>query len=135
MTRGRAAPKPGEACPCGAGLFARCCAPLLARTASADSARQLMRSRYTAYVLGDAAYLLDSWHPETRPRALDLAAGPERWIGLTIRAARPLSPTTAEVEFIARYRVGGRARRLHETSRFECLDGRWYYRDGILHEG
>ena len=94
-----------------------------------------MRSRYTAYTLLDEAYLLETWHPSTRPPPPLFPAGtPPKWIGLVVRAHRWLDATHAEVEFIARYRVGGRADRLHETSRFVLEDGRWLYVDGDMHE-
>ena len=94
-----------------------------------------MRSRYSAFVLGDAAYLLASWHPDTRPAELDLDAPPAtRWLGLKVVAHAPADEAHATVEFVARYKVGGRAHRLHETSRFERIDGRWLYCDGELHE-
>ena len=91
-----------------------------------------MRSRYSAYTLGLTDYLLATWHSDTRPAHLDLSdAGRTRWLGLEVRAHRPLDADHATVEFVARYRVGGApAVRLHEISRFERLDGRWYYRDG-----
>ena len=119
-------------CPCESGQsYARCCGPLLAGEAAAASAEALMRSRYTAFALRDAAYLLASWHPGTRPATLALdESPPPKWIGLQIRAHRTLDADHAEVEFLARYRVGGRAQRLHETSRFVREDGRWYYVDG-----
>lgn len=86
-----------------------------------------MRSRYTAYVLGRGDYLLATWHPDTRPSQLDLERG-VKWLGLEVRDHQPLDDTHAEVEFVARYRVGGRAVRLHERSRFTReADGRWYY--------
>ncbi len=88
-----------------------------------------MRSRYSAYVLGLESYLLSTWHASTRPATLDLDEGP-RWLGLEVRRHEPLDATHAIVEFIARYRHGGRAHRLHETSRFLREDGRWYYVDG-----
>lgn len=94
-----------------------------------------MRSRYTAFVLRDEAWLLATWHSSTRPATLDLAAEPvPKWIGLDVRRHRPTGTDSAEVEFLARYRVGGRAHRLHETSRFVREDGRWYYVEGTLHE-
>jgi SEC-C motif-containing protein len=93
-----------------------------------------MRSRYSAYCLGLSDYLLATWHPSTRPATLDLTAPPvPRWIGLTVRRHGPAGPDAAEVEFVARYRVAGRAHRLHETSRFLREDGRWYYVDGLIH--
>ena len=92
-----------------------------------------MRSRYSAYVLGDEAYLLATWHPDTRPTALDLAtAPPPRWLGLQVKSHRTLNAEHATVEFVARYKINGRAHRLHEISRFEKLAGRWVYRDGDL---
>lgn len=93
-----------------------------------------MRSRYSAYCLGLGDYLLATWHPSTRPADLDLDTPPvPRWIGLSLRGQRRAGPDSAEVEFVARYRVGGRAHRLHETSRFVREGGRWYYVDGDLH--
>lgn len=94
-----------------------------------------MRSRYVAYSLGDAAYLLATWHPRTRPETLDLETQPRvKWIGLEIRAHRQLDDDHAEVEFIARYRINGRAQRLHETSRFVRENGSWYYVDGDIRD-
>jgi len=88
-----------------------------------------MRSRYSAYVLRLEAYLLATWHPSTRPSTLDVDDDP-RWLGLDVRRHESLDANHALVEFVARYRIGGRAERLHETSRFIREDGRWYYVDG-----
>jgi len=91
-----------------------------------------MRSRYSAYVLGREDYLLATWHASTRPAALDLAAGPPaKWLGLDVKA-RTETADTATVEFVARCRIGGRAQRLHEISRFVREDGRWYYIEGVI---
>lgn len=87
-----------------------------------------MRSRYAAYVLGLADYLLATWHASTRPDALDDDA--VRWLGLEVKRHEPAGDDAAIVEFVARYRAGGRGHRLHETSRFRREDGRWYYVDG-----
>jgi SEC-C motif-containing protein len=93
-----------------------------------------MRSRYSAYCLGLADYLLATWQPSTRPAELDLATPPvPRWIGLKVLHHRTTGPENAEVEFVARYRIGGRAHRLHETSRFVREEGRWLYVDGDIH--
>lgn len=89
-----------------------------------------MRSRYSAYVLRLEPYLLATWHASTRPASLDLAADATRWLGLEVRRHDALSPDRAVVEFVARYRIGGRGQRLHETSRFVREDGRWFYVDG-----
>ncbi|MEY4748149.1 MAG: hypothetical protein RIQ60_363 [Pseudomonadota bacterium] len=92
-----------------------------------------MRSRYSAYVLGLHDYLLATWHASTRPAALDLPEAGLRWLGLEVRRAASVGDREAQVEFVARSKVGGRAHRLHETSRFVLEGGRWYYVDGDLH--
>lgn len=95
-----------------------------------------MRSRYSAYALGLSAYLIETWHASTRPATLDLAEMPGQrtiWLGLSVNNHRVIDERHAEVEFIARYRVGGgRASRLHERSRFVREDGRWFYLDGQM---
>ena len=91
-----------------------------------------MRSRYSAFVLEDADYLLATWHPDTRPGELSFEPG-TRWLGLEVREQLVLDADHAEVEFIARHRAaGGRALRLHERSRFVREQGRWYYVDGDI---
>jgi SEC-C motif-containing protein len=125
-------PKPPP-CPCSPDrLYAACCGPIHLGTRAAPTAEALMRSRYSAYVLGLADYLAHSWHPRTRPAdlALDATLG-MRWLGLDVKRHVDHGDGTAEVEFVARYRVGGApARRMHEASRFERMDGRWVYVDG-----
>ena len=94
-----------------------------------------MRSRYCAYVRGNADYLLATWHPTTRPAQLTLdGEPPARWLGLQVRRYAVTDTDTAVVEFVARYRIGNRAQRLHETSRFVREGGRWYYLDGEFPE-
>lgn len=90
-----------------------------------------MRSRYTAFVLLNEDYLLATWHPDTRPSRVRLDER-QRWLGLKVRAtaAGGEADTTGTVEFVARFKIDGRGTRLHEVSRFERLQGRWYYRDG-----
>lgn len=88
-----------------------------------------MRSRYTAFVrrLGD--YILATWHPSMRPPSIEFDPA-QKWLGLKIVEAKQTGDT-AEVEFIARFRIGGAsAARLHERSRFVREDGRWLYLDG-----
>ena len=118
-------------CPCGSGLaYAACCGRYHAGDPAPD-AEALMRSRYCAYVLGLESYLLATWHPTTRPAGLGLAATPGvRWLGLAVKRQAATGTDTACVEFVARFRTGGRAERLHETSRFVREDSRWYYVDG-----
>lgn len=119
-------------CPCGSGRpFDDCCGPLLRGARAAPDAEALMRSRYTAFALGETAWLLATWHPDTRPATLDLDEEPRtKWIGLQVQACRSLDADHAEVDFVARYRIGGRAHRLQESSRFVREQGRWYYLDG-----
>jgi SEC-C motif-containing protein len=123
---------PHHPCPCGYGPdYAHCCQPLH-QGAIATTAEALMRSRYSAYVLGCEDYLLASWHASTRPAALGLAdqQPPPRWLGLSVKRHESHGDS-AVVEFIARLRVGGgSAQRMHEVSRFVREDGRWYYVDG-----
>lgn len=88
-----------------------------------------MRSRYCAFVLRNAPYLLSTWHLSTRPQSVDFEPQ-QKWLKLEI-ARSAASENTAEVEFIARFRIaGGSARRHHEISRFIREDGRWLYVDG-----
>ena len=88
-----------------------------------------MRSRYSAFVLGRLDYLLATWHSSTRPAELTLDPA-AKWLGLEVRSHRIIDADHAEVEFVARYREGGRAVRLHERSRFVREAGRWCYVDG-----
>ena len=90
-----------------------------------------MRSRYSAYVVGELDYLLATWHASTAPGDLEL--GPVKWLGLEVRHAAE-SGDAGVVEFVARCKVNGRAERMHETSRFVRQDGRWYYIDGQVSE-
>ena len=89
-----------------------------------------MRSRYSAYVLDSRDYLLHTWHASTRPAALRAPERGQRWLGLEVKRHVVLDETNALVEFVARSKLGGRARRLHEVSRFVCENGRWFYVDG-----
>lgn len=144
-------------CPCGLpSITAQCCGRYHAGD-PAPTAETLMRSRYSAYVLGLNDYLLATWHETTRPTTLDLDELP-KWIGLTVKqhlqkkidnatlaqteikpAPEPATapetaphPEQATVEFVARYKINGRAHKLHEISRFIRENGRWYYIDGEI---
>ena len=137
------------ACPCGGRTFAACCAPYLSGAQLPASAEALMRSRYTAYALRDEAYLRATWHPDTRP-APGLFDADEglTWLGLAVKSDLRLrkrkeaaecdadadGKDNATVEFVARYKVGGRAHRLHEVSRFVREQERWLYVDGSFPE-
>jgi SEC-C motif-containing protein len=123
-----------ELCPCGSELKAcDCCARWLSGEL-APTAEALMRSRYTAFVNGDESYLLATWHARTRPKSIPFDAK-QKWLGLRIVATKSTGVDSAQVEFIARYRIGGgSATRLHERSRFVREGGRWFYMDGDLLE-
>ena len=116
------------ACPCGGASYATCCGRFIAQDAVPQTAQELMRSRYTAYTLHDSAYLQATWHAGTRPaEPLQVEEG-LKWLGLEVRRHEQ-DGDAATVEFVARYKIGGRAHRLHEISRFVREDGRWYYLD------
>jgi SEC-C motif domain protein len=121
-----------NACPCGScKSIVDCCARLLDGNESAPTAEALMRSRYIAYTFGREDYLLATWHPSTRPAELGLAEdATARWIGLEMKRHEQQDADHAIVEFIARFKVNGRAHRLHEISRFVRESGRWFYVDG-----
>ncbi len=124
---------PPRRCPCGTGLpHAECFVRLHQGTVAAATAEQLMRSRYSAFVLGDAAYLLATWHPDTRPRALQLDDDVS-WIGLEIlgRTRGTMLDRQGTVEFRARYVSAGRPGVQHENSRFVRTDATWHYLDGV----
>jgi SEC-C motif-containing protein len=122
-------------CPCGNALpLADCCGRYHAGPLhlQAPTAEALMRSRYSAFVLDLTGYLLDTWHPSTRPASLDPSPAALSWLGLDVRRHTVQDTTHATVEFVARSKLGGRAERLHETSRFVREDGRWFYVDGVF---
>ena len=120
-------------CPCDSGsTYVDCCGNWhagLLQGLHAPTPEALMRSRYSAYVLGLIDYLLATWHPATAPGVLELP--PLKWLGLEVRLAQATAQAGV-VEFVARCREHGRAQRMHETSRFVREQGRWYYVDGII---
>ena len=140
MSRGATA----QSCPCGKLddarrplAYAHCCGRLLddfAGTPALD-AESLMRSRYSAFVLKRADYLLATWHISRRPLTIEFDTG-VKWLGLEVRQHRVLDETHAEVEFVARQKIPGLAAvRLHERSRFVKggdAPNRWCYLDGDL---
>ncbi|MFC4224532.1 YchJ family protein [Lysinibacter cavernae] len=129
-----------ERCPCLSGeTYGACCGPMHAGAKTAPTAERLMRSRYSAFLAGDAAYLLKTWHPATRPEELVMEDG-LRWLRLDIldTVGGSLFETEGVVEFRALYSSipedGEPAERgmLHERSRFIKLDGEWVYMDGEI---
>ncbi len=120
-------------CPCRSGRpYEACCGRFITQSARPENAEALMRSRYTAHVLGDEGYLAATWHPDHRPRELNLDAG-VRWIGLEILEAKEAGDA-AMVEFEARFLAGGRVDALRERSRFVRVSGRWFYTDGEMRQ-
>jgi SEC-C motif-containing protein len=120
-------------CPCGNGKrYSACCQPWH-QGQPAPTAEALMRSRYSAYVLGLEDYLLQTWHPDTRPASLDLAGDTQtKWLGLEVKRSETNGADNAIVEFVARYKMGGKAHRLHETSSFTRIGSKWYYLNGVF---
>jgi len=129
-------------CPCGQRnakaqplRYGDCCGRYLESDTTAPDAQALMRSRYSAFVLERAPYLLATWHASHRPASMEFEPG-VKWLGLEVRdygPPHPEHPDHAEVAFVARQKpVSGSAVRLHERSRFVCEGGRWLYLDGVL---
>ena len=116
-----------KGCPCGSGKkIALCCEPYLSGKKTAPDAQALMRSRYTAFTLEDEAYLQKTWHSSSRPEKIIRKQEPCKWIALNV-IAHHQEEQTATVEFIAKYKLNGRAEKMHEVSRFVFEDGQWFY--------
>jgi SEC-C motif-containing protein len=121
-------------CPCGSNkIFAECCMPILQGSIKAETAEQLMRSRYTAFSEMDNEYLLASWAVKTRPEQLDTDEAKVKWIKLEITeteqgAAKDSSGT---VSFIASFIASGHLCKMQEKSRFIKEEDMWFYLDGI----
>lgn len=120
-------------CPCGSTQpLSQCCGPLH-NGHVATSAEQLMRSRYSAFVLGLGDYLVHSWHPDFLGglTADQLSQRDTQWDGLEILSAQGgQDDDTGMVEFKAWFREGDERHCLHERSRFVRYQGRWVYADG-----
>ena len=108
--------------------YAQCCGRFLEGTDLPETAEQLMRSRYTAFVLENEAYLLDSWHPDQRPAKIDFDTH-IKWLGLKIKQTRSGGADDQEgwVEFVARFKISGKAERIEELSYFIKVANRWQY--------
>ncbi|QJU56240.1 YchJ family metal-binding protein [Herbiconiux sp. KACC 21604] len=123
-------------CPCSSGeRYGACCGPFHSGATAAPTAERLMRSRFSAFAVGDAGYLLESWHPSTRPSVLELDPS-IRWLYLDVidRQGGGLGDDTGVVEFVAHYRArrtggasGAERGEQHERSAFEKQGGRWFY--------
>lgn len=117
------------ACPCGSGnRYDQCCGRLHRGAVRAQTPEELMRSRYSAYALGEFAYVLATWHPRTRPESV--TSGGLTWIGLEVTGRGE-----DWVEFTAHYRgADGTAGTMTEHSLFERRAGRWFYIDGSVRD-
>jgi SEC-C motif-containing protein len=130
MSAKNALPGLKDACPCGPpASFEDCCGryhagPLHLQAPDPES---LMRSRYSAFVMDVRAYLLETWHASERPAEIEPPVPGLRWLGLEVKRATLLDESRAEVEFVARWKVAGRAHRMHEVSEFVREGGRWFY--------
>jgi SEC-C motif domain protein len=110
--------------------YVDCCAPAHNGT-PAPTPEVLMRSRFSAYGLGLLDYILSTWHPSHAPGDLDLP--PTQWIGLEVLAHQETGDAGV-VEFIARYKINGKAEKVHEISRFVREQGKWLYVDGVTED-
>lgn len=128
---GTTRPADDAPCPCRSGdAFGVCCGPLLGGRSTAPTALRLMRSRYTAYALGEAGYLLATWHPSTRPASLTLdPATTWRSLHVADTVAGDAHDDEGIVEFVARYRDAEGPGLLAERSRFRRERGEWRYVD------
>ena len=128
-----------EPCPCGTGTpLGECCARYITGAAAAPTAEALMRSRYTAYVLGEIDWIVASHDPagtdDVDRSSTEKWSKEARWKGLEIRSKDKGQPgdETGAVEFVATYQIGNQAVAHHEAARFKTIDGRWYYMDGDM---
>ena len=126
-------------CPCGSQEnFSDCCEPYLAGEKLPATAEALMRSRYTAYTRLNDAYLLATWHPNTRPKTKHPSDDGDdtTWTGLSVLRTEQGMPgdKTGVVEFIASCDVGGKPSQLHEISEFQHDGERWFYVNGYDQE-
>ncbi|TQF68474.1 hypothetical protein FK531_14785 [Rhodococcus spelaei] len=124
---------PSARCPCSSGdTYGSCCGRFHSGETAAPTADRLMRSRYSAFAVGDADYLLRTWHSSTRPPGLDLDPG-QRWLRLDVLGSTGggLFDSEGTVEFVAYLRQSGVRDSLHENSRFVREDGHWVYLDAL----
>jgi SEC-C motif-containing protein len=114
-------------CPCDSGAtYAACCRPLHTREREAAGVEELMRSRYSAYAVGDLDHVFRTWHPRTRPAAV--TPGDLTWTGLDVLEVVQ-GDETGVVSFVAHHVGAGGSGELRERSRFERRGGRWLYVD------
>ncbi|WP_424535468.1 YchJ family protein [Sphaerisporangium viridialbum] len=121
------------ACPCGLpASYQDCCGRLHRGEGTASTAEQLMRSRFSAFGVGDKAYLLRTWHPADRPPRIGFDKG-LRWTHLEIldSTGGTAFHTEGTVRFRAHYVDHGRPDHMEENSHFTRLDGHWVYTGAV----
>ncbi len=124
-------------CPCQSGRsFEQCCQPFITSRSLPATAEQLMRSRYTAYTQKNSEYLLQSWHEDFKPSAIDFISLQHHWIGLKIVSTLQggQEDQAGQVHFVARFKLNGKAHRMEEKSLFKKIDGKWVYLQGELQQ-
>jgi len=128
-----------EPCPCGSGpTLADCCGRYISRQAAAPTAEALMRSRYTAYVLGEIDWIVASHDPagayEVDRASTEKWSKEARWKGLEVKSKTEgeESDQTGTVEFVATYELAKQVVAHHELARFKKIEDRWYYVDGDM---
>jgi len=118
-----------DTCPCSKGQqYSTCCHRFIEKDLLPETAEQLMRSRYSAFVLEDAAYLLKTWHPDQCPETIDFDTS-TKWLGLKVIETKSGSKNDTEgwVKFVARYKIAGKAHRIEEFSYFKKIGRQWVY--------
>lgn len=122
-------------CPCGSQTdYSQCCGAIISGQKKADTAEALMRSRYTAFTQANIDYIEATMRGQAaenfdRVESENWAQKAE-WLGLEVKNAEATQPI-AYVEFIAKYRFDGHLLSIHERSKFELIDGQWYYLSGL----
>lgn len=126
-------------CYCGSGTaYSDCCEPVIGGVQTAVSAEQLMRARYSAYVVAQMDFVFETTHPDHR-EGYDHAGTKEwaetsEWLGLEIIGTKKGSQADndGEVEFIARFNEKNELREHHENAQFIKSDGQWYFTEGVM---
>lgn len=128
-----------QPCPCGFDDYDHCCGRFIRHQSLPDTPEQLMRSRYTAFVLQDEDYLRYTWHPDHCPATpLFDDNTTTKWLRLSILDTQMYDSHHGQVTFKAFYKVQGRALSLHEISRFTQIPDpelgqlHWVYVDGDI---
>lgn len=130
-----------DVCHCGSGQpIEDCCLPVIRGERQSKTAVELMRSRYTAFVIGDVDWILASHHPDTRDEVdreeIERWSSGSEWLGLRIKETIDGEAGDSEgiVHFRARYKVGMQQVEHVERARFERYEGEWLFHSVIEDE-